>query len=46
MVLSEIMSALPPKANMCDATRDVRFGPIADIPEKLIPLSAPILVVH
>ena len=25
------MSALPPKADMCDATRDVRFVPIADI---------------
>jgi hypothetical protein len=25
------MSALPPKADMCDATSDVRFGPIADI---------------
>jgi len=25
------MSALPPKPNMCGATRDVRFGPIADI---------------
>src|SRR5262249_49179244 len=24
------MSALPPKADMCAATRDVRFGPIAD----------------
>jgi hypothetical protein len=27
----EVMSALPPKADMCGATRDVRFGPIADI---------------
>src|SRR5262245_43346635 len=27
----KVMSALPPKADMCDATRDVRFGPIADI---------------
>jgi hypothetical protein len=26
-----VMSALPPKADMCAATRDVRFGPIADI---------------
>jgi hypothetical protein len=26
------MSALLPKADMCSATRDVRFGPIADIP--------------
>jgi hypothetical protein len=25
------MSALPPKADMCSATRDVRFGPKADI---------------
>jgi hypothetical protein len=25
------MSALPPKADMCGATRDVRFGPIADV---------------
>src|SRR5262245_30038461 len=24
------MSVLPPKADMCGATRDVRFGPIAD----------------
>jgi hypothetical protein len=26
-----VMSALPPKADMCGAARDVRFGPIADI---------------
>jgi hypothetical protein len=25
------MSALPPKADMCSAARDFRFGPIADI---------------
>jgi hypothetical protein len=25
-----VMSALPPKADMCSATRDVRFGPKAD----------------
>jgi hypothetical protein len=25
-----LLSALPPKADMFDATRDVRFGPIAD----------------
>ena len=25
------MSALPPKADMCSATRNVRFGPIADV---------------
>jgi hypothetical protein len=29
-----VMSALPPKADMCDAARDVRFGPIADIARK------------
>src|SRR4029453_4480272 len=27
----KFMSALPPKADMCGATTDVRFGPIADI---------------
>src|SRR5262249_1614207 len=27
----EAMSALPPKADMCGATRDVRFGPKADL---------------
>ena len=26
-----LMSALPPKADMCGATRDVRFGPKADM---------------
>jgi hypothetical protein len=26
-----VMSALPPKADMCGALVDVRFGPIADI---------------
>jgi hypothetical protein len=25
------MSALPPKADVCSANRDVRFGPIADM---------------
>jgi hypothetical protein len=25
------ISALPPKADMCGAARDVRFGPIADV---------------
>ena len=29
--LQKVMSALPPKADMCSATRDVRFGPKADI---------------
>jgi hypothetical protein len=28
---ANVMSALPPKADTCDATRDVRFGPKADI---------------
>src|SRR5262249_9652910 len=27
----KVMSALPPKADMCGATRDVRYGPKADI---------------
>ena len=27
----DLMSALPPKADMCGATTDVRFGPKADI---------------
>jgi hypothetical protein len=31
---SILMSALPPKADMCGATRDVRYGPIADIGER------------
>ena len=26
----KVMSALPPKADMCGATSDVRFGPKAD----------------
>ena len=26
-----LMSALPPKADMCSATSNVRYGPIADI---------------
>jgi hypothetical protein len=30
-----VMSALPPKADMCDAARDVRFGPKADIAHPL-----------
>ena len=33
----QVMSALAPKADMCDATRNVRFGPIADIPISLRP---------
>jgi hypothetical protein len=27
----KVMSALPPKADMCSAAWDVGFGPIADI---------------
>jgi hypothetical protein len=30
------MSALPLKADMCGATQDVRFGPIADIETNLV----------
>jgi hypothetical protein len=30
------MSALPPKANICSATRYVRFVPIADIGTNLV----------
>ena len=29
--VQNVMSALPPKADMCGATKDVRFGPKADI---------------
>jgi hypothetical protein len=29
------MSVLPPKADMCGATRDVCFGPKADMPHAL-----------
>src|SRR4029453_6279749 len=29
--LQWVMSALPPKGDMCGAAKDVRFGPIADI---------------
>ena len=31
-----VMSALPPKADMCSATRHVRFVPIADIETNLV----------
>ena len=30
--VQNVMSALPPKADMCSALGDVRFVPIADIP--------------
>jgi len=29
------MSALPPKADMCGATADVRYGPIADMSDAI-----------
>src|SRR5262249_14890753 len=29
-LLQTVMSALPPKADVCGATRDVRYGPKAD----------------
>ena len=32
----KVMSALPPKADMCAATRDVRFVPKADIRCRLL----------
>ena len=32
------MSALPPKADMCSATRYVRFVPIADIRKRVFPI--------
>ena len=32
---SNCMSALPPKADMCSATRDVRFVPKADMEKSL-----------
>ena len=33
----KVMSALPPKADMCSAKGHVRFGPIADISVKARP---------
>jgi hypothetical protein len=36
----KVMSALPPKADMCGATRDVRFGPIAGMAAPSITSSA------
>ena len=36
----KVMSALPPIADMCGATRDVRFVPIADIAAYSITSSA------
>ena len=44
------MSALPPKADMCDALVDVRFGPEADIhefaPKKKNPKHCPRLFIN
>ena len=34
--LQKVMSALPPKADMCSATRDVCFVPEADISLQLV----------
>jgi hypothetical protein len=36
------MSALPPKADMCGAARDVRFGPKADMAQIEMSLGPPI----
>jgi hypothetical protein len=33
---AEAMSALPPRADMCGAVKDVRFGPEADIRQAFI----------
>ena len=41
--VQNVMSALPPKADMCTATRDVRFVPKADIRVSLMVLGAPSL---
>ena len=41
-----VMSALPPKADMCGATRDVRFGPKADMPTLFNYLIGALLEVH
>ena len=38
----KVMSALPPKADMCGATRDVRFVPKADIGGWLMPAASAI----
>jgi len=34
--VQKCMSALPPKADMCDATRHVCFGPKADINHRVL----------
>jgi hypothetical protein len=35
-IRSVALSALPPKADMCSAIADVRFGPIADLAVRLL----------
>ena len=40
--VQNVMSALHPKADMCSATRDVRFVPIADIANIGLSVSAKI----
>jgi hypothetical protein len=34
-----VMSALPPEADMCGATKEVRYGPQADIAINRVPLA-------
>ena len=36
--MQNVMSALPPKADMCGATRDVRFVPKADMNGVILPI--------
>src|SRR5580765_3549207 len=40
------MSALPPKADMCSATRDVRFVPEADITSPNRTQAVSVMVLH
>jgi hypothetical protein len=44
--LQTVMSALPPKADMCGAARDVRFGPIADMTKFLVACSRDVASAH
>ena len=41
--MQNVMSALPPKADMCSATRYVRLVPIADIVTTLYSITSPAL---
>jgi hypothetical protein len=41
-----VMSALPPKADICSAQAHVRFGPIADIARVMIGFSIADIVVR